>query len=75
MVEKHMGNKHVQVGVVRRFKEGWLCEEAVTLGALEKFKVEADPQIIRAACRVYIPKRRRQMRPKMDDKNFWHCSA
>jgi len=43
-----MGSKRVQVRVVRRFRDGWLCAEAVTLAVLDQFKVEADPQFIRA---------------------------
>ena len=43
-----MKNKRVQVRVVRRFKDGWLCAEAVSLAVLEQLKVEAGPQLIRA---------------------------
>lgn len=34
--------------VIRRFKEGWLCAEAVTLAVLEQLKIEVEPQLIRA---------------------------
>lgn len=43
-----MKNKRIQVRVVRRFKDGWLCAEAVSLAVLDQFKIEADPQLIRA---------------------------
>jgi C_GCAxxG_C_C family probable redox protein len=48
-MRKKMRNTRVQVGVVRRFKEGWLCAEAVTLAVLDHYKVEADLQIVQAA--------------------------
>ncbi len=43
-----MGIQRVQIRVVRRFKEGWLCAEAVVLAVLEQLKIKAEPQLIRS---------------------------
>lgn len=43
-----MGTQRVQLRVVRRFKEGWLCAEAVALAVCDQLKVETEPQFIRA---------------------------
>lgn len=47
-MKNNKGAKRVQVRVVRRFKEGWLCAEAVVLAVLEQFNIEAEPQLMRA---------------------------
>lgn len=43
-----MADKRVQVRVIRKFHDGWLCAEAVTLSVFEQLKVEPDSQVIRA---------------------------
>ncbi len=48
-MKKQRESKQIQLQVVRRFKDGWLCAEAVTLSVLEQLNVEVDPQLIRAA--------------------------